>query len=77
MAWDVGGHCIIPRAFPKSPYITLSEAKGLCAEDRILRFAQNDSDFGKALYRTPGRLLVLLAGDTIMADTTMALSRCV
>ena len=37
------------RAFPKSPSVTLSEAKGLCAEDRILRFAQNDSDFGKAL----------------------------
>ena len=41
------------RVFPKSPLVTLSEAKGLCAGDRILRFAQNDrrydSDLGKAL----------------------------
>ena len=41
------------RAFPKSPFVTLSEAKGLCAGDRILLFAQNDrrinSDFANGI----------------------------
>ena len=53
------------RAFPKSLFVTLSEAKGLCAGSGILRFAQNDrwraqndrhpaKNLGKALLQTRG-----------------------
>ena len=39
-------------------YVTLSEAKGLCVQDRILRFAQNDrtpdNDFAIVLAEAQG-----------------------
>ena len=51
------------RVFSKSILVTLSEVKGLCTEDRILRFAQNDrrhdSDFGKALTVGQGLFKVM------------------
>ena len=55
----------VHRAFPKSILGTLSKARGLCAEGRILRFAQNDrshnSNFGRSLGCTGWGLTVALA----------------
>ena len=47
----------LARTIAKFLYVTLSEAKGLCAESGILRFAQNDRPKSMTLQSSylPGR----------------------